>query len=167
MLPFKGVNNSYGLLSDDYINWWYKYEASPGDVECTNDADCCANGNTEFVWCDTTLRRCLSKVSEGGAVKRAFPDRACYCPPGRRPYIKPSLTCGCKWDEEDVVFGSCWLCWLLCCLNSFIGRFWVEIKYGKTAPCVCPTKLKITKKIWSSKTSNHISTLNKRRTWKK
>lgn len=96
MLPFKGLNNSYGLLSDDYINWWYKYETSPGDIECTNDADCCANGNTEFIWCDTILGRCLSKVSEGGAVKVVFPARACYCPPGRQPYIKPTLTCGCK-----------------------------------------------------------------------
>lgn len=90
MMPF-GIRHEEMLVDDNFVP---SYSKSPGDVECMKDEDCCANKNIEYIWCDTTTRRCIAKIQEKGKVLPGFPDKACYCKPPKHPVIERGF-CKC------------------------------------------------------------------------
>ena len=91
MLPFAGMINEYGFLSDTYTKLYYQYEISPGDITCTVDSDCC---NSTLFWCDNEVsRKCIPKVVQGGLCETTFPDKACYCKTGKPSNHKGTCKC--------------------------------------------------------------------------
>ena len=80
MLPFTGLVNANGFLSDTYTTLNYQYDTSPGDIICTVDSDCC---NSALFWCDNGVsHKCIPKVLQGGLCDTTFPNNACYCKTG-------------------------------------------------------------------------------------
>lgn len=90
MEPFD-VRNSFGLTHTYDI----PFEESTGDVVCMKDEDCCAKGNTDFIWCEIVSSKCLSKIVEGGLIHPNFPEKACHCPSGKSSFINKGR-CRCK-----------------------------------------------------------------------
>jgi hypothetical protein len=89
MKPFQPLINQHGL-SDHYTNLYYEYEERPSNVVCSRDCTCCS----DFLWCDTTVHRCVSKVREGGDCT-GLPDNACYCEDENAEPVCIRNICGC------------------------------------------------------------------------
>lgn len=70
MEPFVPLYNIHGI-SDHYTRYYYEYEPRPKHCQWSEDCE------SDYLWCDTSRGRCLTKVKAGGDCS-GLPDEACH-----------------------------------------------------------------------------------------
>ena len=71
MRPFPGLYNIHGI-STYYTDYYYGYTPRHY-TSCMTSSDC----TSQYLWCDVTLGRCVSKIRAGGMCT-GLDDESCY-----------------------------------------------------------------------------------------